>query len=142
MFDESGNALAVWTRFVGDTGQIESAFRPRGSAFGAPELVSGTGGAEPLSHFGPHVAVDDSAAVVWTAQTPGGLLRVQTAFRPKDGSFGAVQTLSDRRLHGFEPQVAVDERGNARAVWTLTDLSNPDAPPPFSTVESAFRPRV
>ena len=66
---------------------------------------------------------------------------MQTAFRPKDGSFGAVQTLSDPRRR-VRPQVAVDERGNARAVWTLTDLSNPGAPPPFSTVESAFRPRV
>ena len=142
VFDEGGNALAVWTRFVGDSGQIESAFRPRGGTFAPPELVAASGGAESLSHFGPRVAIDDSAAVVWTAQTPGGLLRVQTAFRPKDGSFGAAQTLSDRQLHGFDPQVAVDERGNARAVWTLSDLSNPGAPPPFSIVESAFRPRI
>ena len=142
VIDESGNALAVWTRFVGDSGQIESAFRPRGGAFGTPALVAASGGGESLSHFGPDVAIDDSAAVVWTAQTAGGLLRVLTAFRPKGGSFGAAQTLSDRHLHGFDPQVAVDERGNARAVWTLSDLSNPGAPPPFSTVESALRPRI
>ncbi len=141
VFDGRGNALAVWTRFVAGLGQIESAFQPRGRAFGAPAPVSGTDEGEPLSHFGPRVAIDDSATVVWTAQTPAGLLQVRSAFRPKDGVFGAAQTLSERRLHGFEPQVAVDERGNATAVWTLDDLADPGALPPFSRVESAFRPR-
>jgi hypothetical protein len=141
VFDERRNALAVWTRFVGDAGQIEAAFRPRYGAFGAAEVVSPS---EPgATHFGPEVAIDESAAVVWTrARTTDtdGTLRVLSAFRPKGGSFGSVETLSDRDLFAFEPHVAVDERGNALAVWTQTDAVDPN-PPSLSLVQFAFRAR-
>jgi hypothetical protein len=141
VFDERRNALAVWTRFVGDAGQIEAAFRPRDGAFGAPEVVSSQ---EPgVTHFAPEVAIDESAAVVWTrAHTvdDSGSLRVLSAFRPKGGSFGSLETLSDRDLFGFEPDVAVDERGNVLAVWTETDAVDPN-PPSLSLVQFAFRLR-
>ena len=135
-FDESGNALAAWTRFVGDEGQIETAFRPWNGSFGAPAVISATG--EQLTNYTPRIAADDSAAVVWTAETPAGFLRVQSSFRPKDGAFGPVQTLTGRLVYAFAPQVAVDERGNVRAVWALSDQPA-DAP---TTIQSAFRPRT
>ena len=141
VFDERRNALAVWTRFIGDAGQIEASFRPRYGQFGAAEVVSPD---EPgATHFGPEVATDESAAVVWTrARTVDteGSLRVLSAFRPKSGSFGSLETLSDRELFAFEPHVAVDERGNALAVWTQTDAVEPNTPS-LSLVEFAFRPR-
>jgi hypothetical protein len=141
VFDERRNALAVWTRFVGDAGQIEAAFRPRDGAFGAAEVVSPQ---EPgATHFAPEVAIDESAAVVWTrAHTvdDSGSLRVLSAFRPAGGSFGSLETLSDRDLFGFEPAVAVDERGNALAVWTETDAVDPN-PASLSVVQFAFRLR-
>jgi hypothetical protein len=96
-----------------------------------------------VTHFAPEVAIDESAAVVWTrAHTVdvSGSLRVLSAFRPKGGSFGSLETLSDRDLFGFEPDVAVDERGNALAVWTETDAVDPD-PPSLSLVQFAFRLR-
>lgn len=138
-FDESGAAIVAWTRFVGDTGQIETATRPRSGNFGDVAVISQTG--ESLSNFAPQIAADDSAAVVWTAaDTLNDSLRVQSAFRPKDGSFGSVQTLSDRIFSGSEAQVAVDERGNALAVWTLRgDFT---LPPAASTIQAAFRPRA
>lgn len=138
VFDERRNALAVWTRFVGGQGQIEAAFRPRYGSFGTPEVVSPV---EPdNSHFGPEVAINESAAVVWTNADAGGTLRVLSAFRPKGGTFGSVEALSDRDLFGFGPHVAVDERGNSLAVWTETDAVDPD-PPSLSLVQFAFRPR-
>ena len=139
VFDESGAAIVAWTRFVGDSGQIETATRPRSGAFGDVAVISETG--ETLSNFAPHIAADDSAAVVWTAfDALTDSLRVQSAFRPKDGSFGAVQTLNDRVFSGSEAQVAVDERGNAVAVWTLRgDFT---LPPAASTIQAAFRPRA
>ena len=136
--DERRNALAVWTRFVGDLGQIEAAFRPRYGSFGTPEVVSPV---EPdISHFGPEVAIDESAALVWTSADAGGTLRVLSAFRPKGGTFGSVEALSDRDLFAFGPHVAVDERGNSLAVWTETDAFDPD-PASLSLVPFAFRPR-
>lgn len=141
VFDERRNALAVWTRFVADAGQIEAAFRPRDGLFGTPQVVSPD---EPgATHFGPEVAIDESAAVVWTrARTVDteGSLRVLSAFRPKGGTFGSLETLSDRDLFAFEPHVAVDERGNALAVWTQADAVEPNTPS-LSLVEFAFRPR-
>ncbi len=139
-FDESGNAIAAWTRVVSDIGEIETAFRPRGGTFGDPDPISDTG--QGLDNFSPRIAADDSAAIVWTAQTASGFLRVQSAFRPKDGLFGSIQTLTDPLLYAFEPQVAVDERGNVRAVWTLTDQVDSNQPPAPSTIQSAFRPRI
>lgn len=136
VFDERRNALAVWTRFVGDQGQIEAAFRPRYGSFGTPEVVSP--GEPDISHFGPEVAVNESAAVVWTRADAVGALRVLSAFRPKGGTFGSMDALSDRDLLAFEPRVAVDERGNALATWTESDL--PDAGT-LSLVQFAFRPR-
>ena len=139
-FDESGNALAAWTRYVDDLGQIETASRPRAGVFGPAQTISAT--ALPLDNFSARIAVEYSAAVVWTATTPTGLLQVQSAFRSKDGAFGPVQTLTDRLLFGYEPDVAVDERGNAMALWTLTDRFDPGPPAPASTIQSAFRPRL
>ena len=105
---------------MSDVGQIETAFRPRGGSFGDASCdLRHRRGAHALR---APIATDDSAALVWTAATPTGGLRVQSAFRPKDGAFGAVQTLTDHLLYGLEPQVAVDERGNALAVWTLTEM--------------------
>jgi hypothetical protein len=141
VFDERRNALAVWSRFVGEAAQIEAAFRPRYGQFGTPEVVSPD---EPDAiHFAPELAVDESAAVVWTRAPTidvDGTLRVLSAFRPKGGSFGNVETLSDRDRFGFEPHVAVDERGNALAVWTESDALDPNIPS-LSLVQFAFRPR-
>jgi hypothetical protein len=135
-FDESGNVHAVWTRFTGEDGTIETAVRPLHGVFGAPQVISASG--ETLSNFTPRISADDSVAVVWTAATPDGGLRVQSAYRPKDGSFGPVQTLTDRILLGFEPQVSVDERGNVRSLWTQAEPV-PDSP---ATIQAAFRPRA
>ena len=76
------------------------------------------------SNFAPQIAADDSATVVWTARPQAGSCGCRP-LPPKDGAFGPVQTLTDRLLYAFEPQVAIDERGNATAVWTLTARSIP-----------------
>ena len=141
VFDERRNALAVWTRFLGDRSQIESAFRPRDGEFLASQPVTS---ADPnVTDFAPEVAIDESAAVVWTrvrVDDVEGTLRVLSAFRPKGGSFGGIETLSDRDRFGFEPDVAVDERGNALAVWTEADAVEPGVPS-LSLVQFAFRLR-
>ena len=77
--------------------------------------------------------MDDSAAVVWTADD-GEALWIQSAFRPATGPFEPAETLSDGSGDAFEPQVAVDERGNALAVWTGFDGA-------VDRIWAAFRPR-
>ena len=72
---------------------------------------------------------------MWT-RSDGLNLRVQGAFRRKGGRFGAAQTLSEPGDDAFEPDVAVDERGNALAVWTRNEGFK------FPRVQFSFRPRV
>jgi hypothetical protein len=89
------------------------------------------------------LAAHEGAAIVWTrAHTveTDGTLRVLSAFRPRGGTFGSLETLSDRDLFGFEPQVAVDERDNALAVWTQADEVEPNTPS-LSLIQFAFRAR-
>ena len=61
------------------------------------------------SRVGPRIAVKESAAVAWTKYEAGTSM-VQAAFRPKDGSFGSPASVLPG---GFDPDVAVDEQGNA-----------------------------
>ena len=63
------------------------------------------------------------------ARSPDGATTVQAAFRPKGGSFGPAQDLA---TGGFDPDVAVDERGNAIVVATGESLQ----------VVSSFKPRT
>jgi hypothetical protein len=55
---------------------------------------------------------------VWL-QYDGANQRVQAAYRPAGGSFGAPQTLSAAGYDAGEPRVAMDESGDATIVWSL-----------------------
>jgi hypothetical protein len=59
--------------------------------------------------------------------------RTKTVFRAAGGSFGAEQTISAAGEDALESQVAVDQQGNAIAVWQRYDGS-------FDRVQAAFRP--
>ena len=79
--------------------------------------------------FQPQLAIDESAALVWTRADARRHHPVQAAFRPKGGSFGPAQALA---TGGFDPDVAVDERGNTIVVATAESLR----------VVSFFKPRT
>ena len=66
------------------TTTVQAAFRPKGGSFGPRDLIAGG--------FDPDVAVDErgNAIVVATGES----LRSVSAFKPRTGSFGAVQPIS------------------------------------------------
>jgi hypothetical protein len=115
----SGQAIAIWSR--NDTSlptprdRVQVAVRNSAGAWGAASTLSSTS----VRAYEPKIATDPNgnAIAVWTTDD-GTTLRVQAAYRPSGGSFGAVQTIGDP---GFEPEVSIDAQGNAVAAWTFHD---------------------
>jgi hypothetical protein len=115
-FDQGGDAVVVWQSSGGPEPVIMAAARPAGGAFSAAQTLS-----DPSAFsMSPDVASDaqgDSVAV-WL-QFDGANARVQVAYRPAGGSFGAPQTLSAAGYEAREPRVAMNAAGEAVIVWSL-----------------------
>lgn len=112
--DGSGAATALWSELDGAGYVVRSATRTAGGAWGASTPLSTPG----ASAIAPTLAVaPDGAAVAGWVRPEGGSYRAQTAQRPPGGGWAAPQTLSASGRDAFYPQVAVDGRGNAVAVW-------------------------
>ncbi|MGZ6638599.1 MAG: hypothetical protein ACXVII_37790 [Solirubrobacteraceae bacterium] len=119
--DGQGNAIAVWQRSDGTNTIVQAAARAAGGSFGAPQDLSAAG---QKAGF-PEVALDGqgNAIAVWQ-RFDGTNFIMQAAVRAAGGSFGAPQDLSAAGQTANDPQVAVDGRGNAIAVWSRSNGTN------------------
>lgn len=113
--DSQGNATAVWERYNPKGTLIQSATRPAGGSWSAPvSLFKPRRQAQQ-----PQVAVGPQGDVtaVWV-RSDGRDLIAQAATRPVGGSWSApVDISADDGRGGNHPQLVVDPRGNAFAVW-------------------------
>jgi len=116
----AGQAIAVWIRSNGTNDLVQVAVRNSSGVWGTAEDISAVG----QSAFEPRIATDPNgnAVAVWT-RSDGTNLRIQGAYRPAGGSFGAVQTLSAAGSSASQPRVSMDALGNAVAIWARTDPS-------------------
>jgi hypothetical protein len=99
------------------------------AAWSTPITISAPG-QDATAH---QVAINESgdAAFVWTRPdgnqddcgSYSGCQRVQARVRSAAGGLSAVQTLSDPGEHAYNPQVAIDQGGNALLTWTRSDGS-------------------
>lgn len=136
VLDSEGNATAVWDRWNGVDTVVESAYRPAGESWGAPEDLSEPeleGEIVPGAHDAqsPQIAVDrnNNVTVVWERYA-GTKLLVQSVDRPAGGSWTSPTDIGEVALGAApEPWIAVDWEGRATVVWK-------DA----GVIESAFRP--
>ncbi len=115
-FDQGGDTIAVWESSGGPEPVIVAAARPAGGAFSVAQTLS-----DPSAFsMSPDVASDaqGDAVAVWL-QFDGANARVQAAYRPAGGSFGAPQTLSAAGYEAREPRVAMNAAGEAVIVWSL-----------------------
>lgn len=115
-FDGSGDAVSAWEATGGPHPVIQATFRAAGGSFSSPQTLS-----DPTEDSAtPAVAIDPrgDAVVVWT-QTSGASHLVEASYRPAGGSFGSPQTLSAPGYTALAPRVALDDNGNAVAVWSL-----------------------
>ncbi len=115
-FDQGGDAVVVWQSSGGANPVIEAAERPAGGVFDAPQTLS-DGSAYAML---PDVASDaqGDALAVWL-HYDGANARVQAAYRPAGGAFGATQTLSATGYEARDPRVAMNADGQAVIVWSL-----------------------
>ncbi|MEA2427634.1 MAG: hypothetical protein QOF37_1262, partial [Thermoleophilaceae bacterium] len=125
-FDRSGNAMVVFTRYGGDY-RVQAAFRPKvQGSFDAAKTLSPSG----VETSAPEVAFDPSgnAFAAWsqsTSATTSPPYRIQSAFRPVGGDFGAPQLVSTTDMHATEAHIGVDGAGRPAILWTAQD-SNGD----------------
>jgi hypothetical protein len=124
--DASGNSLFVWTRSDGTNLRIQARSRAPDGTLSATQTISDPG----RDASSPQVAFDPSgnAIAVWS-RFDGAKQRVQAAYRPAGGSFATPQTVSAAGQDGTNPQVSIDESGDAVAVWERGSL-----------IESSIRP--
>ena len=84
--------------------------------------------------FEPQVVVDQSGNEhhVWT-RWDGSNTRIQYRLRDQAGNFGPVQTVSAAGANASQPDIDIDDNGNAVAVWTRSQGAH-------LRVEAAGRP--
>ncbi len=112
--DSEGNATAVWERWDGVHGVVESAFRPAGEPWGHPEVLSGAQGGE-----SPKVGVDrnGNVTVVWEIYGWPTMF-VQAVERAPGGNWTTPVDIAELpQAADSEPRLAVDWEGNATVVW-------------------------
>ena len=117
--DAQNTAIAVWENTT--TGKVEAGIRPSGGSFSNFAPLSGSAG----SFFSRvDVAPDGSAVAIWRGSS-GGRPAIQAVRRASGGGFGGVTDVAigdpapaDPVVELFNPSVAVDEEGNAAAVWS------------------------
>jgi hypothetical protein len=114
----SGTVIAVWTRSDGTNFRIQSSSRTPNGDWAVPQTVTDPG----VSASGPAIAVDPSgnAVTAWT-QSDGTNLRINAAYRPAGGSFGASTTVSAAGADASAPDVSMDSSGNALVAWQRSD---------------------
>jgi hypothetical protein len=84
--------------------------------------------------FEPDVAVDPSGNViaVWT-RSDGTNFRIQYSTRTATGSWAPAQTISDPGQSASNPDVAIDNTGNALVAWSRSDGTN-------IRIQASYRP--
>ena len=122
--DAQNTAIAVWENTT--TAKVEAGIRPSGGSFSNFTPLSGSAG----SFFSRvDVAPDGSAVAIWRGSS-GGKPAIQAVRRAPGGEFGGVTDVAigapapaDPVVELFNPSVAVDDEGNAAAVWSRFRLN-------------------
>ncbi len=124
-----GAAVAVWRHVSGFKVVVQSASRRPGGAWTKPVDVSRKG----EEAFAPQVAIDSAgeAVAVWE-QSGGDGYSVEAATRPPGRAWSRPASLSPKGSDATSPQVAVDDAGEAVAVWKSRGE--------YSIVQGAARP--
>ena len=112
----TNDVLAVWSRTITDGPVIQAstlnAVRDAWSPEVQPFVV-------PHDALAPSLAVDKrgDGVVLWTSSDQSGL-SVMASYRRAGRPWGAATAVSGTASGALSPQVALDARGNAVAVWT------------------------
>ncbi|HEX4114923.1 MAG TPA: PKD domain-containing protein [Solirubrobacteraceae bacterium] len=114
--DGQGGITAAWSRADGGNYEAQATFRPAGGSWQTPVALSEAG----YNAGEVQVAADPAGEVVavWDTFPPASARTIQVAVKsPLSGSWSTPVTLATIGEPVGEPQVAIDSRGNAIAVW-------------------------
>ncbi len=129
-FDGQGNATAIWGGFDGSNYVVQAATRAAGGSWQAPHDISIAG----YTSFSPRLAVasNGAATAIWELSNGANTI-VQAATRPADGQWTTPVDLSTAGEDAQTPQVALDQQGDATAIWYRSNGTN-------TIVQAALRP--
>jgi hypothetical protein len=128
--DAAGDAVAVWSRSNGSNYIVQCATMAAGGGWGAPLELSAPG----ADAKAPQVAVDGTGRLVavWSRSTGPSTAVVQSATGVPGGAWSGQVDLSTSGRND-QPQIAVDLRGDAAAVWRHYEAG-------LTLIQSAVRP--
>jgi hypothetical protein len=123
--DNLGNAIAVWTRFNGFNGIIQTRRYTYNGSWSTPESVvdlSAVGG----NASSPQIAIDNlgNAIAVWSRSNGSNTIIQARRYTYTNGSWLASVDLSETGGNASSTQIAIDKFGNAIAVWSRYNGSN------------------
>ncbi len=109
--DTKGDAIVIWHRGGPFGGAVQTAYRPQGGAWQTPVNISEVG-------FEPQISFDreGDALAAWE-HYDGSNYVVQTAYKPQDGAWQTPVDVSEAGETAEQPRLALDEQGDATAVW-------------------------
>jgi hypothetical protein len=123
--DSAGNATAVWDRWDGSATVIETAYRPAGSPWGAPQVLS------PPDSMSPKIVVDRNGVLTaaWERRSSTNHFAIESVSRMPGLAWGEPIEVTEFE-QGFSPEswLAVDWEGSTTLVWKQAE-----------TVMSSFR---
>ena len=127
--NESGDAVAVWSRSDGSNVIVQASVRPAGGNWSTPADLSEEG----EDALWARVALDDngSATAVWS-RSDGSNPIIQAATRAANGSWSMPEDLSVVGTTSRIPRVAADDAGNVTVIWSRII--------PSIVVQAAVRP--
>jgi hypothetical protein len=126
--DADGDAVFTWERAAGTSLKIQT--RARDHATGHLGTVKNLGLSAMLDVHRIAVADSGDAAFTWVSRDGStlcggiGCLRIQAQVRSAAGAVSAVQNLTPGGRDAFDPEVGVDDAGNAVFTWSRSDGLN------------------
>ena len=123
-FDRAGNAIAVWQQAEGARSDIWANRFTAGSGWGSAVRIEST---DLGSAQAPEIALDNAGRAIAVWQQAEGARSDIWANRFSEGAWGtAVRLETDDNGDATAPKIAIDEAGNAFAVWLQSDGSRID----------------
>lgn len=138
--DARGDATAVWARYDPghSTANVEVSTRSTlGGEFTQPKTVwtSPASSAAEAEAIRPKVVMDAAGetTIAWTSHEG-----VRTTTGPLGGPFGEIGGLNNPLVHEADPAIAVNGRGDAVAVWSVTSETGERSVGSISPAGGAF----
>jgi hypothetical protein len=122
VFDSKGNELAVWDRSDGSNKRVQAATRPATGNWSTPTDLSAAGQDATHAHAGFDKKSD--AYATWLRSNGTYQILQGTKKAAKGGAWQTAVDISQTGQDSSSPQLAVDAKGDAFAVWTQSDGTN------------------